>query len=372
MNFSFIAALLSLGPMAAFRLINEARAGANYLFASILPERPMRSYEVKNSAMTVRSTMAGLVGMDSPFPPSGVVDINTFLERSAKIANTVAMSEEAIRTLQELLMYLQAGGQSTNERMVEEVLNFTNALIVQPHLDTAEWLRGQALANGAIDWTFNGIKLSVDYGIPAGNKLTHRIGNDAYSGSASKFWEDIRAQGKLLRSATRIIRIAHPDLIEDIVANAVNNVRVLSEDATQISLQRMISQNGTNTPSSDARDTVQIVKYGLEAEVMSPADTSITVKVPFHPKTKLLAVGTGVNRGYVVGAGSRQPQEWELGYTHLAPTVEASGAPGRWARVYTPEQRPWQLVGEGVSNLLPVIDAHSVNRIVIASSALAS
>src|SRR5215207_2270070 len=101
MFFSFLAALATLGVDAAFRLINQARPSNAYLFASILPERPMRSYEVKNGAMTVRSTMAGLVGMDSPFPPSGVVDASTFLERSAKIANQVVMTEESLRTLQE-------------------------------------------------------------------------------------------------------------------------------------------------------------------------------------------------------------------------------------------------------------------------------
>ena len=372
MFFSFLVALTSLGPEAAFRLINQARPAANYLFASILPERPVRSYEVRNGAMTVRSTMAGLVGMDSPFPPSGVVDASTFLERSAKIANQVVMSEESLRTLQEMLMYLQLAGQPTNERMVEEVLNFTNALLIQPHLDTAEWLRGQALATGAIDWTFGPIRLNVDYGIPAANKLTARTGNDAYGGSASKFWTDIRDQGKKLRTASRIIRIAHPDLIEDIVANSVNSIRVVSEDAGQITVQRMIAQNGTNTPSSDARDSVQLIKYGLESEVLDPTDTSKTKIVPFMPKTKLVAIGEQVNLGYVVGAGSRAPQPWELGYTHLAPTVEASGAPGRWARVYTSEQRPWQLVGEAVQNILPVIDAHSVSRIVIATSDLQS
>ena len=372
MFFSFLVALATLGPDAAFRLINQARPAASYLFASILPERPMRSYEVRNGAMTVRTTMAGLVGMDSPYPPTGMVDVSTFLEKSAKIANQVVMSEQAIRTLQEMLMFLQLSGAPTNERMVEEVLNFSNALLVQPHLDAAEWLRGQALATGAISWTFNGLALSIDYGVPSGNKLTARTGNDAYAGSASKFWTDIRDQGKKLRKASRIIRIAHPDLVEDIVANSANSIRVLSEDSGQITVQRMIAQNGTNTPSSDARDTVQIVKYGLEAEVIDPTDSSKTVVVPFMPKTKLVAIGTMVNTGYTVGAGSRPPQDYELGYTHLAPTVEASGAPGRWARVYTPEQRPWQLVGEAVSNVLPVIDAHAVDRIVIATSEVSS
>lgn len=372
MNFSFLVALVTLGPLAAFRLINEARPAANYLFASFLPERPMHSYEVKNGAMTVRSAMAGLVGMDAVYPPTGVVTASTFLERSAKIANQVTMSEQALRTLQEIMMYLQASNAATNERMVEEVLNFTNAVLVQPQLDVAEWLRGQALATGAISWKFNGLTLSIDYGIPAGNKLTSRSGNDAYSGSTSKFWDDVRSQGKLLRKASRIVRIAHPDLIEDIVANSVNAVRVISEDASQVTLQRMIAQNGTNTPSSDARDSVQFIKYGLEAEVIVPGDTATTQKVPFMPKTKMLAIGMGMNTGYQVGAGSRQPQAYELGYTHLAPTVEGSGAPGRWARVFTPENRPWQLTGESVSNILPVIDSKSVEQIVIATSALSS
>ncbi len=41
MLFSFIAALLQLGPDKAFRLINAARPAASYLYATILPERPM-------------------------------------------------------------------------------------------------------------------------------------------------------------------------------------------------------------------------------------------------------------------------------------------------------------------------------------------
>lgn len=372
MDFHFTDALRQLGRDFAFRVVNAARPGSAYLLASILPETPMRSYEVKDAAMTVRSAMAGLTGMDSPYPPTGAMDLSTFLERAAKVANQVTMSEQALRALQEMLLFLSASGQSTNERMVEEVLNFTNAVVVQPHLDVAEWLRGQALGTGAIAWTFGNVALAVDYGIPAANKLTSRSGNDAYAGSASKFWTDIRAQNRLLRGASRIIRIAHPDLVDDIIYNEANALQVVSMSDSGVTVRKMISQNGTNTPSSDARDTVEIVKYGLEGEVIDPANPSTTQKVSFWPTTKLAAIGTAVNRSYVVGAGSREPQEFELGHTHLAPTVEASGAPGRWARVYTPEARPWQLVGEGASNLLPVINAHSVGRIVIATSTVSS
>lgn len=372
MQFHFTDILRTLGASFAFRIVNEARPANAYLLNSILPEMPMRSYEVKDATMTVRSAMAGLSGMDSPYPPTGVVDVSTFLERSAKISNSVTLSEEAIRTLQEMLLFLQVSGQSTNERMVEEVLNFTNAVIVQPHLDVAEWLRCQAVATGAISWTFGNIALSVDYGIPVSNKLTSRSGNDAYAGSASKFWTDIRAQNKLLRNSSRIIRIAHPDLIEDIIANSVNATQVVNMTDNAITIRKYETIGGNTVPSSDARDTVEIIKYGLEGEVIDPTDTTSTQNVSFWPRTKLVAIGTAVNRSYVVGAGSRQPQEYELGYTHLAPTVEAGGSPGRWARVYTPESRPWQLAGEGVTNMLPVINARSVDRIVIATSTVSS
>ena len=368
MQIYFSDALRTLGPDVGFRIINAARPGSTYLLASILPERPLRSYEVKNASMTVKSAMAGLVGMDSPYPPTGNLSVSTFLESTAKLANQVVMSEQALRSLQEMLMYLQLGGTATNERMVEEVLNFTDAVLVQPHLDATEWLRGQALATGAISWTFGTTNLTIDYGIPAGNKLTSRTGNDAYAGSASKFWTDIRAQNKLLRGASRIIRIAHPDLIDDIITNEVNALQVVSMTDSAVTVRRLATIGGNTVPSSDARDTVELVKYGLEGEIISPTNSSATTVVPSWPRTKLVALATGVNRGYVVGAGSRTPEEFELGYTHLAPTVEASGAPGRWARVYTPDARPWQLAGEAVANVLPVIDANSVSRIVIATS----
>jgi hypothetical protein len=368
MQIIFTDALRTLGSDVALRIINQARPGNAYLLATILPERAVRSYQAKNAAMTVRSAMPGLVGMDSPYPPTGKIDVSTFLENTAKIGSTVVMNEESLRTLQEQMLYLMASGASTNQILVEEVLNFTNAVLVQPQLDVAEWLRGQALGTGAIAWTFGNVTLSIDYGVPVSNQLTARTGNDAYAGSTSKFWTDVRAQNRLLRNASNIIRIAHPDLVDDIITNSVNAVQVVNDQDGMITIRKYETIGGNTVPSSDARDTVMLYKYGLQGEVIDPANPTATQLVSFWPRTKMVAIGATVNTGYVVGAGSRPPTEWELGYTHLAPTVEAGGAPGRWARVYTPEQRPWQLVGETAANVLPVIDSKSASRIVIATS----
>jgi hypothetical protein len=366
-DFTFTNALTLLGPNAAFSLINAARPAANYLWAQFLPEMPSTSYQVKSGSMTVRTTMAGLVGMDSPYPPGGLVDVSTFLENSAKLAISVRLPEEALRTLQEMVMRAQIAGGNSPQMLAQEVLNFTNALLVQPQLDATEWLRGQAICTGAIDWKFNGKTLTVDYGVPAGNKLTARTGNDAYGGSTSKFWTDIRAARKLLRYNVRAF-VAHPDMIDAIIGNTVNSLTVTSQTPTQVTVQRYITVNSLNVPSPDARDAVTLLSYALEGEIMDLANPGKTTNVKFMPNTKLVALGENTGSRYMVGAGGRPPVNYVLGYTHMAPTVESGGQPGRWARVFTPEREPWALVGESASNELPVVE--SPDKIVIMTSDL--
>lgn len=360
-------ALETLGPDVGFRIMNEVRPESNYLFQRILPERNISSYHVEDGTMTVRSTMAGLVGMDSPYPEGGLPSISTFLERTAKLAIAVDLPEGILRTLQELAAKLRLGGGNVPQQIARELFNIEAKLLRQPHTDTAEWLRGQALATGAIDWTFNGKTLTVDYGVPDGNFLTNRTGNDGYGGSTSKFWVDVAAAKRLLRQNV-LGFIAHPNMIDAIIYNAANSLQVVSQTLDRITVRRMVEQNGLNTPSPDAREVVTILSYGLEAEVLDISNPGQTTIVPFMPDTKLIAVGRNTGTQYVVGAGGNPPQDFELGWTAVAPTVEGGGATGRWARIYVPEQRPWSLRGEAVSNVLPVINAPE--KLVVLSSAL--
>ena len=371
MQFTFADALRELGPNAAFQIINQARTPANYLFGTILPERTLPSYEVKSGSLTIRPLMAGLVAMDSPYPETGAMDTSTFLAQSAKIANRVSFPEAALRTLQQFIQQMQLTGGNSREAVVSEVYNFTAALLVQPHLDTAEWLRGQALL-GKIDWTFNKKRLLMDYGVPSANKLTLRTtaSNDAYGGTSSKFWADNQAALKLLKYNRRAV-IMHPDTFNDIIANPANNIQVVASSgdagAGRYSLVRMIQQNGVNVASPDMRDRVDIITYGLEGEMLDPA-TGKTVRIPFLKAGYVIHLGQNSGNGYVVGAGSQRPANYELGYTHIAPTVESGGQAGRWARVYTPENEPWSLRGEAAENSLPVIE--SPDKLVIAQTEL--
>jgi hypothetical protein len=360
MILNFTEALRNLervNPGTIFRLMNQARPAGDYLFASLLPERMLYDFQAKSGSMTVRTTMAGLVAMDSPYPESGMTEVSTFSEETAKFANQVTMSEQAQRHLLQMMQNLQVNQQPTQDAILTEIFNFTNFLLVQSHLDLFEWLRGQALVSGMINWTYNKKTLYVDYGIPTENILTERTGTAAWDDSASKFWDDIRLIRKALKGDVRAI-IAHSDTIEAIRYNSANNLITTASGMSGVTFQRV--NTTVQAPTGNVEDVVTIIPYNKEGEVWDTSNPGQTVKLPFMPRWKLLGIGNNTNPGYQPGMGSiaEDPQQSNtLGYTHLAPTVEAGGMPGRWANVYTPDQEPYKLVGRGVSNGLPVIEA---------------
>jgi hypothetical protein len=369
MFLNLAAVIASLGRDAAFRIANAARVPGDYLFNSILPERQVWNYQVDAGNMTVRSTMAGLVGMDSIYPPGGMVETSTFLENTAKIAVEVGLSEAALRQMQQFLMNARINNQPTDEAARDEVLNFLDKVIIQPMMDRAEWLRGQALTFGAINWTFGDRALVVNYGVPSGNFLPLRTiasGNN-YAGASSKWWADIQAIRRALRAhgGLRAI-IAHPDTVDEARYNTVNEMVVTAETNSSITFRRVIPATGQFT--ADANDTVTIVMYDLEGEVLNPANTAQTLRVPFMTRGKLVGVGNNRNTGFRVGMGSTDDPNAsnDLGYTHVAPTIEGGGRPGRWAQLYTPEAAPWEMRGRSAQNLLPVIEAPE--RLVIATT----
>lgn len=360
MNFNFSEALAALGPDAAVRIANAARPPANYLFNTFLPERNKTSYQVDAANMIVRSTMAGLVGMDSPYPPGGTVEISSFLENTAKIAITNTLPEQAMRELQQLMLQFQVNGTLTNDYLQREALNFLQKVVIQSLLDTSEWLRGQALVYGALNWSFNQKTLAVDYSIPTANKLTVRTdaNNDAYGDTSSKFWVDIAKAREMLRYNVRAW-VLNSVTAQQILNNSVNNIGVISQSNNTLSIRRYVPLAGNTVPDPDTRFAVDFVIYDEESEVYDLANPGKTKIVKMMPDGKILAVGQNTESGYRPGQGSTDDPKtgMELGYSHVAPTVEGGGMPGRWSRLYTPEGRPMHLTGDGVMNFLPVITA---------------
>src|ERR1051325_8429843 len=242
MDVNFQEALSTLTPGSVFRLANQARPPASYVFGQVLPERPDYSYQAESGTMTIRATMAGMSGMDSPYAETGAMEVSTFSEGTAKVTNTVRLPEAALRKLQNILKDLLIAGTPTIETIQKTLLNFTDKLIVQSHLDTAEWLRGQVFALGSLDWTFNKKRLLVDYGIPGANILPTRtlVSNTAYGGSASAFWSDVRTIRRLLKGNVRAI-FMHPDTVDAARYNTANSMITVAEGNGSITFRRVNS-----------------------------------------------------------------------------------------------------------------------------------
>lgn len=370
MNFNFATALSLLGPDSAFIYANAVRPTAAYLFATLLPEMTEPTYSVDGGSMTVKSTMAGLAATDSPYPPTGLTQVSTFVAKVPKVANYTHMPEEAVKRIQGILRNLN---QPDSISVIQnEAFNFLDKVLMQGHLDTFEWMRGQALVNGTIDWTFNKMNLLIDYGIPTDNVLTTRTSTAAWDSTASAFWDDIDLLQQALDYNVRAY-IVHPTTMNKILNNDVNAIEMISnvdlgDGSRKYTFTRLIGT--TERRDSDARFTVEVISYGLEAEVLNPAGADSTQKLPFMPPGKILAVANAGRTGYRVGEGATDDpyKEGDLGYTHIGPTVEGGGEMGRWAQLFTPEALPMQLHGRAVTNGLPVIE--TPEKIAIASSDL--
>lgn len=371
LNLSDLIALL--GPDFALRVINEVRPDSDYLLEPLLPEIPMPTYDAKAGAMTVRATAAGLVGMDSPYPPGGAVSGSSFNESIAKVAQHIPLPEKTLRTLQQLMLAARNQGVA-NQTAIDTILSFADRVLRQGQTDTAEWMRGRALSTGALNWTFGDITLAVDYGFPAANLFVQETGTDYYGGSSTDFWANWWAMLAIFRGQLKAA-YAHPDTIGLIVSNSYNNITLTLQDFTSGTAEFVKfegdASTGNRLASSDVRNRARIIGYGLEVDVLNPLTPSAPTKVPIIPRGLIVCVGNPVNRGMTVGLGSAVESETNalrLGYTHIGPTTENGGIPGRWSQVFVPQDYPMQVHGRTAANLLPVIEAY--DKVVVLSTAM--
>jgi hypothetical protein len=271
--------------------------------------------------------------------------------------------EEYLRELRALVNEQFNNTMDDEKQILETMFNFTNKLLVQPHLDTGEWLKSQAIITGGIELQNDDILLEVDYQIPAANFLPARTGADAYGGATSKFWVDWHEIQRILKNRVRAVYL-NSKTLQTIMYNSVNNIRVTSRDDLNgvFGFSRIVIRNGVEVVSDDVRDRIDVIVYDDSAEVLDETQlgTGITKLVPFCPDGAMVAIGAYDGRTFTLGSGSTDETPntpVTIGYNHIGPTEEGNGKLGMWARAFVPEQMPWSFVGQSVINQLPVIEA---------------
>lgn len=361
----------------AFRIVNQARTPDQYLLATFLPEELRTDYVAASGGMTIYATMAGMSGMDSPYAKGGHIESDQQSNEVTKVTNALTLQEKQLREIHAIiensgLNVLRNGGNlsqaraATNTQAVEALLNVTNLLILQGHFDTFEGLRGQLVTTGKIDWIFNGIPLKIDYKIPNKQKIV-RSGTESYYASGSKWWADVATAKRLLPGGIVAV-LLHPNTYDAIVSNPANQIIITDENditGTASFVRNVGAKQGNEPivqiPSADGRERITVVRYGAQGSVINSQKPEELKNINFIPEGFIVFIGNNDIKGFRLSTnqGSQnnaQQRALRLGYTHIAPTIEGQGRPGRWGRIFTPEGRPYQLQAEGVTNGLPMLE----------------
>lgn len=381
LTWASIIAALSAGRT-LITIANTAPAAAEYLGGRYLPRVQRPDYDISGGQMVIKSVMAGHVGMDSAYPSGSAIQLSNFNEKTAKLAQSVTLDEEPARNLQKLLLLAQAGqaqGRSPADFMGEAGLNLYTKGVVQSLDDSAEYLTMQALTRGKIDWTFNGRRLLVDYQIPAANKIS-LTGTAKFTGTASGLWAALSKAEKITRGSIGIV--CSQNTLQEILDNDVHRIQIVSDtyspqrNIRTVQIRKLprfvgLSDGGvgyTAESTSDGQTSATLIGYGRQGQIIDPTTPGETIGVQMVPDNVIAVIGRDTSNELVSLTGTPLPEQ-RIGYYHVAPTVEGTwrGEPlGRWGRMFTPENNPYQLVAEGVENGLPVIQNSS--RIVLIES----
>lgn len=336
----------------AFELANSVPDG-EMLWAEFLPEVTQDSYRIEDAEMHVYSTMAGIVGRDSPYPPGGVVRAQEFKEDILKWAVETALGEQDMVKLMQLAQKIGRNG-APNVRVVETLLNLEDKIIGQGLRDAMEWMRGQVLQTGILTMTFGQKTVSIDFGIPAANKLSRlNLGAGSWYTSGSTLWDDIEIiRQKLDRRVLAMVMTENT--ATQIFNQAANNVQVVQTARTRYtsrySLRRVAASLVAGSIPEDFRSSFDIITYDRTATVYDPNGADGMQHIPMMEDDAVVVLGAPTGRLFDIG--STELPEHALGRTAVGPTVEGGGVPGRWTRLYTPEHNPARVIAQGASNAL--------------------
>ena len=136
-----------------------------YIGSRFLPSENTYDMEWNETVIERQADMADLVDAGAELP---LTDRDPVRRVSGSIAD---MGQSYILTKKELAAMSDKGNEGRRKMAVQQVLKKTAQL--KSNIDArVEWLRWQALGNGAMIYDKSGIKLGVDFGVPEANKVT--------------------------------------------------------------------------------------------------------------------------------------------------------------------------------------------------------
>lgn len=356
--------------------ISKARViPSEYLFlTSILPMRLKPTFDVNGGSIKIYPTMAQLTPMSTPYLPIGFMESSTQKEQTAKFTGMMNFPEETLRELMDLERQLAMenignanGGAVINAQRVNVLLNFAEMLL-KSQWDNYEYCAGKALTEGVLQLTGTGGQyVNVDYGVPAAN-IKNRTSTESYYNTATKYKDDVRFVGSVLK--TGFVQVMNQNTYQSVIDNVGttgNNLQVVVNDGAR---RELVFQNTSQLrPIDDVRDRIKVIVYNKSATLLNALGEKITK--PMLDDGRIICIGEEMPDGFnlLEGSVNDETRKWELGYTHIAPTVE-SATSGFFQKIYTPQDEDYTVIGKTASNGLPMMI--NPNRLVILKTGMPS
>lgn len=140
-----------------------------YLLGSFMPTKP--TYDMKFAYNVIDkkyARTASITGFNAGAPLRDKDGLSRHFAEVAKVQHGFRLDEE------ELLKFHRPRHDAERDQAIEYVYDQTDNLINGVH-DVAEWMRAQAIYKGKLEYSENDVQINVDFGIPAGNKLTATV-----------------------------------------------------------------------------------------------------------------------------------------------------------------------------------------------------
>lgn len=304
--------------------MKEVPVNQSYIGARFLPAVDTYDIDFHETVIERQADMANIVDSGAELP---LTDRDPLRTVSGSIAD---IGQSYIVTKKEIAGLLDKGNQAKRTIVEKQLLG--KVATVKKNIDARiEWMRWQALGEGALTYNKDGVQLGVDFGIPSANKVT-----------AGVRWNDTGAT---------IIK-DYEKWVQDYVDM---NGRTPDTFVTSIAAVRTVMNNAdvrkAITGMADrliTLDELNAFLVGRQLPKFEAFDTSVVYRDVnnggVRSSQRLLHQNKGI---FLIGGG-------EIGEQLMGPTVENDMNPGIFARTFT-QERPQREIVEVVAASFPKI-----------------
>jgi Phage major capsid protein E len=287
----------------------------SYPLSSLLPVEQIDDIDFSWNVIEGRyAQAASITGWNASTPLRDKKELSKMFGSIAKIQHGFRLDEK------EILKFHKPRSEAEKQRVVDHVYADVDELVVGVD-DTEEFLRSQVLYEGTLVYedTVNDVKIDVDFGIPAENKISATV---AWSDPTSTPLDDIRAAIKQYQDANQKQKPVVMHMTSAAEANLLLNQQIRMQVYGDNGSSRLITLDDVRNVFS----ALGFPPYAINDDVVS-LDGETTVQLLADNKVAFFGSG--------------------LGKTYLGPTQENNFRPGKFGKTKVEEDPPQQFVRVG-------------------------